>query len=140
MANSRSRGGGSQPARGNSTTARDEVPFNQRRFVRIELNDEQKQEVKSFIADGEITGDVADYFSREGYVCSWKAMDGGKTVFVSIACIDREHPNAGLIITGRGRDFATALAVCAYKDKYCCEDHLWATGEDYNPDDADDIG
>ncbi len=110
------------------------------RFVRIELNTTTKEQFRALLADGEFTPGELDGFLQAGYSVRFSPTDGGKTIVCTVSCSLDSDPNNGLMLTGRGGDASTALAVCAYKDRYLCENGAWASGEDMVAGSAGDIG
>ncbi len=110
------------------------------RFVRIELDATSKAEFKSLLDSGEFGDTCIDEFLKAGYSVRFSAGDGGKTVVCTVTCSVESDSNNGLMLSGRGRDADTAIAVCVYKDTYLCNDGVWATGELKSVQDADDIG
>lgn len=106
------------------------VPFSESRFVRIELTEKDKEQFRALLEAGEFESLRIDDFLSERYSVSFSEGDGGKTVVCTVRMAYVDHPNAGLSLTGRGRDSATALAVCAYKHTYLCSEQLWRAAED----------
>lgn len=128
---------GSTPAAGKKAG---KVGYSDFRFVRIELLDKEKEEFRSLLAAGEFDHVSVDDFIQEGYKVTFVGQDGGNTALCSISQPNDNHHNAGLILTGRGRDSATAVRVCYYKDKYLCDDGLWREAEARRGGQYDDVG
>ena len=125
--------GGSRPA------AQSGGKFNAR-FVGIELLAEEKQNFRSLLESGEFESLSPDDFIERGYKVTFTADKRGGGVICTLSAPDLDHPNNGLLLTGRGGDSTTALAVAAYKDIYLCPDGLWLEAEGRRRRDADDIG
>ena len=120
--------------RGNATAREKErknakVPYADFRFVRLELTEPEKDNFRSLLGSGEFESLSPDDFLPDGYKVSFTSGDNEASVICSISQPFATHHNHGLILTGRGRDSATALAVCAYKHLYLCEDTLWREAE-----------
>lgn len=116
------------------------VAFADFRFVRIELLADEKEDFKALLAAGEFSDVTPDQFISEGYTVKFSAGDNGSTVICSISQPCADHPNAALVLTGRGRDTATALAVCVYKHTILATDGLWRECESRRGTAYDDIG
>jgi hypothetical protein len=100
------------------------------RFVNLDFTPDTKATFKSLLADGEFANSTVDEFLRSGYSVKFSSADSGKTVVCTVTCSIEGDPNNGLMLTGRGGDATTALAVALYKDTYLCENGAWASGED----------
>lgn len=116
------------------------VPFSDFRFVRIELLEPDKESFRSLLASGEFESLSPDDFVGEGYKVSFAETDAEKSIICSVSMAKADHHNAGLILTGRGRDSATALAVVAFKHIYLCQDTLWREAESQRGGSYSDIG
>lgn len=122
------------------TRANTRVAYSDYRFVRIELTEQEKQQFRDLLAAGEFESLSVTDFVREGYKLSFSEGDEGHTVICSVSQPHADHHNAGLILTGRGGDAETALAVVAFKHVYLCEDTLWRSAEDNRGGSYNDIG
>lgn len=109
------------------------------RFVDIELTVDSKAEFKALLADGEFASSTVDEFLQSGYSVKFTPSDGGRTSVCIVTCSVDGDPNNGLMLTGRGGDAATALAVVLFKDTYLCENGAWASGEDRVRQSGDNI-
>lgn len=116
------------------------VPFGDIRFVRIELLEHEKQEFRSLLAAGEFSELSADDFLESGYKVTFSNDPRSEGVICSVTALQAEHPNGGLVLTGRGRDSFTAMAAASFKDRYLCPDGLWRAAEDQRGGSYDDIG
>lgn len=132
--------GKSSRARRDTQKANQRVPFADFRFVRIELLEGEKERFRDLLAAGEFAPLDADEFIVEGYTVKYTYDDKAKTVICSVSQPFVEHHNSGLVLTGRGRDTVTALAVCAFKHRYLCQDTLWREAEAQRGGSYDDIG
>lgn len=116
------------------------VAYSDYRFVRIELTEADKERFRALLASGEFESLSVTDFVRDGYKVSFSEADSGHTIICSISQPYAQHHNAGLVLTGRGSDAETALAVVAYKHIYLCEDQLWRQAEDARGGSYSDIG
>jgi len=110
------------------------------RFVKLELDAARKSEFKALMDSGEFGTMDVDQYLRVGYKVTFSAQNEGNTVVCSISCNNPDDANYRSILTGRGRDASTALAVATFKDTYLCENGIWATGEPAGGLAPDDIG
>lgn len=116
------------------------VPFADIRFVRIELLESERQEFRAQLASGEFDDISIDDFLDSGYKITFSNDPRGAGVICSATALQGDHPNAGLVLTGRGRDSATALAVVSFKDSVLCPDGLWRAAEDRRGGSYSDVG
>lgn len=116
------------------------VPYSDFRFVRIELVEDEKEVLRALVGSGEFESLSADFFLELGYGVGFSTGDAGNTVICTVSMYNATHPNAGLRLTGRGRDAASALISCAYKHVYLCEDGMWRQGEDKRGGSTADYG
>lgn len=123
---------------GNTKSKR--LAFGDYRFVRIDLSSEEKDDFHTRVGDGSFRPlGIAAYLS-DGYSVKFSQADGGKTVVCTLTQTNVSHPNAGLSISGRGRDTETAFAVVAYKDIVVCNDGQWLQTEYERSGTSPDIG
>lgn len=116
------------------------LSFDQYRFVRIELTEAEKVEFRSQLASGEFDGlDVDDWIERGNKLTLAGDKKGGG-VLASLSQQNVSHPDAGLILTGRGGTVTIALAVLAYKDRHLAGDDGWKACEAQRGGSYDDIG
>lgn len=94
---------------------RPKVPFGGFRFIRIELTETERDELRSVLEDGSTLPFDLDNLVRDGYTLKISCSDGDATVLASLSQCYRDHQNAGLVLTARGRNTATALSVLSYK-------------------------
>jgi len=116
------------------------VAFADMRFVRIELLESEKDEFRALLDSGEFETVSIDNFIERGYKVTYTRDTRGGGALCTVSAGDADHPNAGLMLTGRGRDATVALAVVAFKDIYLCPDGLWRAAEDSRGGSYSDIG
>lgn len=116
------------------------IPFSEMRFVRIELTEAEKQEFKSLLAAEEFSGDFLDQCIKAGYKVTFDRDKNGGGVLCSVRCETTELLDSGLILTGRGKTAAVALAVCEYKSNYLADENGWASAETRRGSSYDDVG
>jgi len=132
-----------QDARSSSigkTDKRVKVPFAEFRFVRIELSEKEKSEFKALLDSGEFAEIPLDEWLDRGYKLTVSRDDKSSGVICSVTAVYTNAPDAGLVLTARGRDAITALSVLAYKDKYLAGDAGWLACESSRGGSYDDIG
>lgn len=134
------RNAGKSKTKRESDRANLKVPFSDFRFVRIELLEGEKEQFRSLMESGEFTDVDVDGWLLEGYSLKHTYDPQNKTFVCSLSQPYAEHPNGGLVLTGRGRDTATALSVVAFKHFYLCEDTLWREAESRRGGSYSDIG
>lgn len=127
----KSRGGDGKPAK---------VSFAEFRFVRIELTEREKDKFRELRDSGEFEPLDIDSWMQQGYKFSASYDPQYNSVVVSLSAQYRDMPNAGLILTGRGGSFASAVAVLEYKDKYLAGDDGWLAAETSRGGSYSDIG
>lgn len=116
------------------------LPWDAYRFVRIELTAQEKEDFRSLRAGGEFDGASVDDLLTQGDKLSISVGDGGVTFTASLTCAHADNPNRGLILTARGGDANTALAVLTYKLLYLVGESLWREAEDRRGGSYNDIG
>jgi len=116
------------------------IPFSEMRFVRLELSEAEKQDFRSLLAAEEFTSDFLDRVIRAGYKVSLGIDKNGGGFLCSIRAESRDLLDAGLILTGRGKTIATAVAVCEYKSNYLADENGWAAAETRRGGSFDDVG
>lgn len=127
-------------SKGASLSKTGKIPFSDFRFVRIELTSAERDDCRSMLEAGEFESFSIDDYLAEGYKVSFNRDDAHDSTICSISQPDPTHQNAGLILTGRGRDSAAALGVVSYKSHYLCEDSLWREAESRRGGSYNDIG
>lgn len=105
------------------------VPFSSIRFVRIELSETERAEFKSLVESGEFEHLPLDVWCETGYKLSVSRDPNGNGCLATLTGQYTNMPNAGLVLSGRGRDAATAMAVLEFKDRYLCDDGGWSEAE-----------
>lgn len=104
--------------------------FNDYRFVRIELDQEQRNHFKALQTSNEFEEfEALDQYLGGGYKASFNKDPNGGGVICAVSCSSPDDPNHGLILTGRGATAPIAWNVFRFKTLYLCEDEIWATGE-----------
>lgn len=116
------------------------VPFAEFRFVRIELTEPEKDEFRKLRDSGEFDTVDVDHWAKQGYKLSVSYDDQHNSIIVSLTAQYRDMDNSGLILTGRGASYASALGVLEYKDKYLCGDVGWLAAESGRGGSYGDIG
>jgi hypothetical protein len=116
------------------------IPFSEMRFVRIELTEAEKEEFRALMANEEFTSDFLDKAVRAGYKVSFSLDKNGGGVLCSIRAESRGLLDAGLILTGRGKTIAVAVAVCEYKSNYLADENGWLAAETRRGGSFDDVG
>lgn len=129
--NGKSRGGGGKPL---------PKQFGEFRFANIEFTTQEREDFKLQLHAGDFESFSVSHWLEQGYKVSFSLGNGGDTCICSISCKASDHPNAGLIISGRGRDPATALGAVSYKISVLCADGLWREGAERRGGFADDVG
>lgn len=114
--------------------------FGEFRFANIEFTAQEREDFKLQFSEGEFEGFSIAYWLEQGYKVSFSLGNAGTTCTCSISCKEAGHPNSGLIITGRGRDPATALASVSYKIHVLCADGLWGEGAERRGGVVDGVG
>lgn len=114
--------------------------FGEFRFVNIEFTTGEREDFKLQFQAGEFDGYTIDHWLQQGYKVSFSVGNAGTTRICAISCKEAGHPNAGLIITGRGTDTATALGAVSYKIGVLCTDGLWQEAADRRGGTVDDVG
>lgn len=117
--------------RSKSTASEDKTPiaFNDYRFVKLDLSNDEKVDFRGQLESGDFEHIDAGYFLSQGYSVKLSPQDDGKTVLCTVVCSDSTHHNAGLLLTGRANDAATAIRVAAYKDGVICDNGNWLAAE-----------
>jgi len=116
------------------------IPYTEMRFVRIELTETEKQDFRSLMAAEEFSGDFIDRVLLAGYKVTLSPDKNGGGFLCSIRAENRELLDAGLILTGRGKTVATAVAVCEYKSNYLADENGWLAAETRRGGSFDDVG
>ena len=116
------------------------VPFADFRFVRIEFTASERDDCRSQLEVGEFEHVSIRDYNDEGYKVTFAKDRDGDTYLCSVSMPHSDHHNAGLILTGRGKNPDTALGVVSYKHLVLCEDTLWREAEDRRGGSYQDIG
>jgi len=106
-----------KPGRG-ATRPRNAERFNAARFVQYELDEAERQSCKGWSLDGDQLWLEVLALLDDGYTlsCKWDTFSESYACFVQIRGND-QHPNAGLILTGRGSTPAKACKQAIFKHK-----------------------
>lgn len=129
-----------QPKKVVSNDKREKVPFGASRFARIELSTEEKEDFKALLANGEFGMGAVSHWLDMGYKLSLNRDEAGGGIVAVLSPIFKDCENAGLQLSGRAGDFATALAVLEYKDFYVAGEDGWAACENRRGGSYQDIG
>lgn len=116
------------------------VPFSEFRFVRIELTEQEKNSYRQLLESGEFDEIPLDEWLASSYKVSLSADGEGGGVVASITSVYSDSPNAGLVLTARGRSAVSALAVLTYKDRYLAGEDGWLACESGRGGSYSDIG
>lgn len=116
------------------------IPYGEMRFVRIELTEAEKQEFRALLAAEEFSPDFTDRVLTAGYKVGLSVDKNGGGFLCSIRAEARELLDAGLILTGRGKTVAIAVAVCEYKSTYLADENGWLEAEIRRGGSYDDVG
>jgi len=130
--------GGNNKGRSNNSEAR--YAYNEMRFVRIELSDDEKAEFKSLLEAGEFDPSFLDKCVDARYNITLSKDKRGNG---SLCCVRAEYKDmldGGLILSGRGKDITTAIAVCEYKATYLADENGWLEAEARRGGGYSDIG
>lgn len=127
----------------NSRSSKDigqQIPFNQMRFVRIELTEAEKQDFRALLAASEFSWAFLDKCIEAGYKVTFSRDKDNRGVLCSIRCETTGLLDSGLILTGRGGTVSTALAVAEYKTNYLADENGWLAAETRRGGSYDDVG
>lgn len=127
-------------AAGTKDKAGSYIAYDDMRFCNIELQDAEKKEFRSLLADGGLELLVVNEYVTAGYELTFKRDKKGGGVLVSLRAAIYGLDNEGLVITGRGGDTDTAFAVLSYKINHLVGDRLWAQAEAERGNGVTDIG
>lgn len=119
---------------------RRKVPFNEFRFVRIELSEKEKSEFRSLLESGEFDALQIDGWLERGLKLSVSRDYQNNSVVASLTAQYTECVDAGLVLTAHGSDAATAIAVLTYKDHYLAGEAGWSACETSRGGSYSDIG
>lgn len=119
---------------------RSKVSFSDFRFVRIELTEAEKSTFKSLLESGEFDPIPLDDWISRGLKLSVSGDGENGTVLASLTVPYADMHDAGCVLTARGRDAITALAVLCYKDSYLAGEGGWRQSESERGGGYSDIG
>jgi len=114
--------------------------FAEMRFVRIELTESEKEEFRALLAAGEFDSGFLDLCIDANYSITINRDKNGGGVLVSIRAEHKNMLDGGLILSGRGKDVPTAVAVCEFKSTYLADENGWLAAETRRGGSASDIG
>lgn len=123
-----------------SADKRRKVPFNEFRFVRVELTEKEKGEFRSLLEAGEFDTIPIDEFLERGLKLSVSRDFQNGSVVASLTAQYTDCSDAGQVLTAHGRDAVTALAVLTYKDRYLAGEDGWSACEARRGGSYSDIG
>jgi len=118
----------------------DRYSFSEMRFVRIELTTKEREEFHELLAQDEFDPRFLDLCLAARYNVSINRDKNGGGVLVSIRAEYKDMLDGGLILSGRGKDVFTAVAVCEYKSSYLADENGWLACETRRGGSATDIG
>lgn len=119
---------------------RSKVPFTDFRFVRIELTEAEKTAFRSLLESGEFDPIPLDGWMERGLKLSISPDGENGAVVASLTVPYSDMFDAGCVLTARGRDAITALAVLSYKDSYLAGEGGWRQAESERGGSYSDIG
>lgn len=91
------------------------TPYDNAEFIRCELNEEQKQDLRKMKKDGWDGWDTLSGLADEGYRISIKYDTYSSSISCFIQQMREDGDNSGLILTGRGRSAQGAVMEALYK-------------------------
>lgn len=127
-------------AKSNSKDVGQSIPFAQMRFVRIEVTEAEKEEFRTLLESEEFSGGFLDQCIEAGYKVTFSKDKNGRGTLCSVRAETTELLDAGLILTGRGKSSAVALAMCEYKSNYLADENGWLAAETRRGGFYDDVG
>jgi hypothetical protein len=111
--------------RGNGRTKATPARAEWQGFVRCELNDLQREDLKAnpftMVELAEWLGTCAEWGCKFSYTYD----DSGNVHIVSMTVRAADSVNAGLTLTGRGSSFTNALSSLCYKETVILKDTPW---------------
>ena len=136
-----------QPKKGKKTTQRtynsekrEKVPFGSARFARIELSEAEKEDFRALRAGGEFDLTVVGVWLDMGYKLSLSRDERGGGMVAVLTPLFLDVENAGLQLSARAGDWAGAVDVLEYKDRYVAGEDGWAACENIRNGSHSDIG
>jgi len=102
--------------------------------------EEEKAEFKSLMAADEFHPSFLDKCLAEGYDVTIGRDKRGNGILCCIRAELKELLDGGLILSGRGKDVLTAIAVCEYKATYLADENGWGEAETRRGGSYSDIG
>lgn len=97
-------------------------------FANVELNAEEKAEMREWIRDPEKVSVELDEMAASGYKCTFMRSEVTGGYQATAFCIDNESPNAGYILSAFAPHWYDALCCLAYKHAVKCEG-VWPVDE-----------
>lgn len=119
---------------------RSKVPFTDYRFVRIELTESEKSAFRGLLESGEFDPIPLDDWMARGLKLSISPDGENGTILASLTVPYSDMHDAGCVLTARGRDAITSMAVLAYKDQYLASEGGWRQAESERGGSYSDIG
>lgn len=116
------------------------VPFSDFRFVRIELTEQEKQSFKALLESGEFDEIPLDEWMERELKLSVSVDTEHRSVLASLTVPYSDMQDAGCVLTARGRDAITALAVLTFKDRHLAGEGGWRQCESERGGSYSDIG
>lgn len=112
-------------SRNGKRPSRSKLSFGDFDFIRLEMSAQDKEDFFDWLQDQQIGAGTVDYLLADGCKVSFSVDPNGGGVLCSASQQSSEHENAGGILTGRGGDAITALAVVIYKDSVMAHGKPW---------------
>jgi predicted TIM-barrel fold metal-dependent hydrolase len=102
-------------------------------FANVELNAEEKAEMRQWILETEIVQVELDEMLASLYKLSVQKSEALGSYQATAFCTDAKSPNAGLILSAYAPHWWDAMACLAYKHAVKCEG-IWGKDADNEPD------
>jgi len=118
----------------------DKFSYGEMRFVNIELTAEEKEEFRKLLDANEFHPSFLDRCLAQNYTVTIGKDKRGNGILCSIRAEYKDMLDGGLILTGRGKDVLTAIAVCEYKNGYLADENGWLAAETARAGSYSDIG
>jgi len=116
------------------------IPFNEYVFVRIELTQDEKTDLKANYIPDINFAHVLDDLVISGYKLSLAQQGEQPTWIATLSCGDRADDNGGLSLSARGYSASAALACLGYKVLVLAEDKPWRQVESERGGGYDNLG
>lgn len=96
-------------------------------FVDMHLTDEDRVALDGYLARiGEDVWEHLETLVLDGYKVSITPVSDKSMVVVTLTGREKQNPNFGYSLTGRGPDLLGAMAAVLFKHVVVCEEGVWA--------------